>query len=102
MTDYESKKLEEVIGKIKYIETSEAMRKIHNLVTKRLKSLSDKENSQIEWLVGQQVQMKEEFQHRKPHGLVGTIIKVNPKTLTVEFGPFQKYRISKSMVNIVS
>jgi len=50
---------------------------------------------------GSKVQMTQEHWSKKPWDSIGTVERVNQKTISVDFGKGGKWRVSKSMLQIV-
>jgi hypothetical protein len=50
---------------------------------------------------GAKVQMLPKHQGAKPYDTIGIVERVNAKTISVRFGQYGGYRVSKSMLQIV-
>lgn len=89
-----------IVRDIFLIDDASMLLNIARLANQRGKNIKTFEASKINWVVGLSVKMKSEHQHKKPNGVIGQIIKINPKKLKVDFGESKIWTIPKSMLEI--
>ena len=92
--------MHETLTAISLINDIEALKRIQKEVRKKLSFLEENEANQIYWQIGMRVQLKPEYQNRKPYKTAGTVEKVNPKKIKVRMGEWQLWNIPKTMLQI--
>lgn len=89
----------DILTKINQIQDPEALKTIISTARGRKESLAQVETAS--WKVGDSVQLLPEHQGRKPYDTIGTIKKINPKRIKVNFGAFGGWNVPKSMLEKV-
>lgn len=83
------------------VTNEEDLNEIYRFAFDQYKTVRRRKAETINWEVGQKVQMKREYQTRKPYCEIGKIIKVNKVKVVVDFGELSKWNIPKGMLNVV-
>ena len=90
----------EIMGKLMKITDPECLGKIQKTAFSRKKELNQR-NAAVEtasWMKNDKVQLLPEHRNRKPWDRVGTITKINPKNIKVDFGNGMFYNVPKTML----
>ena len=93
--------LSTIIAQLQTCEDVDALDKISDLALRRFRTVRQAKANGVGWKCGQVVHLKHKLHHRKPYAEPGTIIKVNPKRLRVDFGQFGIFNVSKTLVEFV-
>jgi len=91
-------KCNQVLMLIKDIENLDALKTIHTAAFNKRQRLRNIEANTLGWFVTQKVILKEEHQDRKPFDKIGTVLKVNPVKVRVNFGEYGIYNVPKTML----
>jgi hypothetical protein len=86
-----------ILGELHKCEDADQLEKIYELARQRRKTVRQHNADCIAWAKGQPVQLKPEHHTRKPYDAKGTIVKVNPKKLQIDFNGVT-WNVPKTMV----
>jgi hypothetical protein len=89
--------LTNILGELHRCNDEDALNKIYELARQRRDSVRNANANRIGWAVGQKVQLKPEHQNSRPYDEIGTVEKVNPKKLHIDFNGV-KWNVPKTMV----
>ena len=92
---------EEIMAEISNIDYVADVKQILSFIDDKYRQLNRQECNSIYLNVGTQVQLKSDFQSRKPHDRIGTVVKVNRVKVKVKMGESEIWNIPKSMLQVV-
>ena len=84
---------EDIIKGVRRLVRIDDLHKVVNIAESRIEGLVN-----LQFCVGDDVQLLLEHQNSKPYDTVGKIIKINPKKFKVEFEGLGTWNIPKTMV----
>jgi hypothetical protein len=91
--------MEELIKQIMAIDNLDDLNKVQKAIKLRRESLGYVQAHS--WKAGQKVQMVSECWSRKPNDTVGSIVKLNPKKIQVDFGKHGIWNVPRDLLQAV-
>jgi hypothetical protein len=86
---------------IEFVEDEAALDELYDL-REMIKNRITQIVIQMSWKLGQAVQMRQEYRHKKPFDAVGIVVKINQVKLIIDFGEYGVLTRPKTMIESVS